>query len=69
MTSHHHTKAPGRQCSDPGPGKESHGRQVPTTRHHQETEQDHQTKRAAKKLKLEQATKRDVMAAVHRPAS
>jgi hypothetical protein len=26
-------------------------------------------KRAAKRLKLEQATKRDVMAAVHRPAS
>ena len=26
MTSHHPTKTAGRQCSDPGPGKESHGR-------------------------------------------
>ena len=25
-TSHHPTKTAGRQCSDPGPGKESHGR-------------------------------------------
>ena len=59
------TKTAGRQCSDPGPGKESHGEKSPRHASVKKPSKTIKQKRAAKKLKLEQVTRHDVMAAVH----
>ena len=58
------TPTVGRRRSDAGPGRESHGRQVPRHATVKKPSKTIKQKRAAKKLKLEQATRRDIAAAI-----
>jgi hypothetical protein len=64
MTSHHPTEAAGGQCSDVGPGRRAMGDKSPRHATIKKPSKTIKPKRAAKKLKLEQATRRDVLAAV-----